>query len=92
MDLDTRDPSLCRLMPAVLQTLADRKDQRSSDIYLLSAVTALQRVIETLPHFISPYLQDVILQASEQPVTQTAPRGLISVTSGVQLQVTAPVA
>lgn len=59
------DPSLCRLMPAVLHTLTDRKDLRNSDIYLLSAVTALQCVIETLPHFISPYLQDVISQASE---------------------------
>lgn len=55
-------PQLPSLMPGVLHTLTDRKDLRSSDIYLLSAVTALQRVIETLPHFISPYLQDVISQ------------------------------
>lgn len=52
----------CRLMPAVLRTLTDRKDLLTNEIYLLSAVTALQRVTETLPHFISPYLQDTTLQ------------------------------
>lgn len=51
-----------RLMPAVLNTLTDRKDLLTNEIYLLSAVTALQRVTETLPHFISPYLQDITLQ------------------------------
>lgn len=61
-------------MPAVLRALTDRKDLQSSDIYLLSTVTALQRVIETLPHFISPYLQDVISQASEASPTPGAPR------------------
>ncbi|XP_070846670.1 HEAT repeat-containing protein 1 [Chaetodon trifascialis] len=55
-------PQLPRLMPAVLQTLTDRKDLLTNEIYLLSAVTALQRVTETLPHFISPYLQDTTLQ------------------------------
>lgn len=51
-----------RLMLAVLNTLTDRKDLLTNEIYLLSAVTALQRVTETLPHFISPYLQDITLQ------------------------------
>ncbi|XP_034534761.1 HEAT repeat-containing protein 1 isoform X2 [Notolabrus celidotus] len=55
-------PQLPRLMPAVLQTLTDRKELLTNEIYLLSAVTALQRVTETLPHFVSPYLQDVTLQ------------------------------
>lgn len=49
-------------MLAVLNTLTDRKDLLTNEIYLLSAVTALQRVTETLPHFISPYLQDITLQ------------------------------
>lgn len=52
----------CRLMPALLHTLAHRKDMLTNEIYLLSAVTALQRVTETLPHFISPYLQDTTVQ------------------------------
>ncbi|CAL8284634.1 unnamed protein product [Merluccius merluccius] len=55
-------PQLPRLMPAVLQTMAERKDLLSNEIYLLSAVTALQRVTETLPHFISPYLHATVSQ------------------------------
>uniref|UniRef100_A0A3P8SR54 HEAT repeat-containing protein 1 n=1 Tax=Amphiprion percula TaxID=161767 RepID=A0A3P8SR54_AMPPE len=55
-------PQLPRLMPAVLHVLSDRKELLSSEIYLLSVVTAMQRVTETLPHFISPYLQDTIIQ------------------------------
>ncbi|XP_034413870.1 HEAT repeat-containing protein 1 isoform X3 [Cyclopterus lumpus] len=55
-------PHLPRLMPAVLNTLTDRKELLTNEIYLLSAVTALQRVTETLPHFISPYLQDTTSQ------------------------------
>lgn len=51
-------------MPAVLTTLTERKDLLSNEIYLLSAVTALQRVSETLPRFISPYLLDILLQVS----------------------------
>uniref|UniRef100_A0AAQ5ZYX5 HEAT repeat-containing protein 1 n=1 Tax=Amphiprion ocellaris TaxID=80972 RepID=A0AAQ5ZYX5_AMPOC len=57
-------PQLPRLMPAVLHVLSDRKELLSSEIYLLSVVTAMQRVMETLPHFISPYLQDTIIQLS----------------------------
>uniref|UniRef100_A0A673KD58 HEAT repeat-containing protein 1 n=1 Tax=Sinocyclocheilus rhinocerous TaxID=307959 RepID=A0A673KD58_9TELE len=45
-------PQLHSLMPAVLDTLKERKDLLNNEIYLLSAVTALQRVSETLPHFI----------------------------------------
>ncbi|XP_030196428.1 HEAT repeat-containing protein 1 isoform X1 [Gadus morhua] len=55
-------PQLPRLMPAVLQTMEERKDLLSNEIYLLSAVTALQRVSETLPHFISPYLHATVSQ------------------------------
>lgn len=49
-------------MPAVLHVLTDRKELLTNEIYLLSIVTALQRVTETLPHFISPYLHDTTLQ------------------------------
>ncbi|XP_037610453.1 HEAT repeat-containing protein 1 isoform X2 [Sebastes umbrosus] len=55
-------PQLPRLMPAVLHTLTYREELLTNEIYLLSAVTALQRVTETLPHFISPYLQDITSQ------------------------------
>lgn len=36
----------------------------SGDVYLLSALAALQKVVETLPHFISPYLEGVLSQVS----------------------------
>ncbi|XP_050980668.1 HEAT repeat-containing protein 1 [Labeo rohita] len=57
-------PQLHSLMPAVLHTLKERKDLLNNEVYLLSAVTALQRVSETLPHFISPYLEDTISQVA----------------------------
>lgn len=53
-----------RLMPAILHALQNRKELLTNEIYLLSAVTALQRVTETLPHFISPYLHDATLQVT----------------------------
>lgn len=51
-------------MPAILHALQNRKELLTNEIYLLSAVTALQRVTETLPHFISPYLHDATLQVT----------------------------
>lgn len=58
-------------MPAVLLTLSDRKQLLTNEIYLLSAVTALQRVTETLPHFMSPYLHDTTLQVRLRPQAHT---------------------
>ncbi|NWI98238.1 HEAT1 protein, partial [Crypturellus undulatus] len=55
-------PQLPRLMPALLKTLKNKKELVSSEIYLLSAVTALLKVAETLSHFLSPYLLDCLLQ------------------------------
>ncbi|XP_019382662.1 PREDICTED: HEAT repeat-containing protein 1 isoform X1 [Gavialis gangeticus] len=55
-------PQLPRLMPALLKTLKHKKELVSNEIYLLSAVTALLKVVETLPHFLSPYLLDCLLQ------------------------------
>lgn len=51
-------------MPALLKTLKNKKELVSNEIYLLSAVTALLKVAETLPHFLSPYLLDCLLQVS----------------------------
>uniref|UniRef100_A0A8C8SDC1 HEAT repeat-containing protein 1 n=1 Tax=Pelusios castaneus TaxID=367368 RepID=A0A8C8SDC1_9SAUR len=55
-------PQLPRLMPALLKTLKHKKELISNEIYLLSAVTALLKVVATLPHFLSPYLLDSLLQ------------------------------
>lgn len=38
----------------------------SGDVYLLSALAALQKVVETLPHFLSPYLEGVLAQVSPE--------------------------
>ncbi|XP_069625106.1 HEAT repeat-containing protein 1 [Ranitomeya imitator] len=57
-------PQLPRLMPALLTTLKHRKELLTSEIHLLSTVTATQKVVETLPHFLSPYLQDALLQVT----------------------------
>uniref|UniRef100_A0A8C3JFG8 HEAT repeat-containing protein 1 n=1 Tax=Calidris pygmaea TaxID=425635 RepID=A0A8C3JFG8_9CHAR len=53
-------PQLPRLMPALLKTLKNKKELVSNEIYLLSAITALLKVAETLPHFLSPYLLDCL--------------------------------
>lgn len=57
-------PQLPRLMPALLSTLKERKELLTSEIHLLSILTALQKVLETLPHFISPYLYESLLQVT----------------------------
>ncbi|XP_043551503.1 HEAT repeat-containing protein 1 isoform X2 [Chiloscyllium plagiosum] len=57
-------PQLPRLMPGLLKTLKKQKELLSNEIYLLSAVTALQKVVETLSHFINPYLQDILAQVT----------------------------
>ncbi|XP_051849505.1 HEAT repeat-containing protein 1 [Antechinus flavipes] len=56
-------PHLPRLMPALLTTLENTNELISSEVYLLSALAALQKVVETLPHFLSPYLQGILIQA-----------------------------
>ncbi|KAL7987540.1 hypothetical protein Chor_006459 [Crotalus horridus] len=55
-------PQLPRLMPALLNILKQKKDLVANEIYLLSTVTALLKIVETLPCFLSPYLLDVLLQ------------------------------
>ncbi|XP_053156079.1 HEAT repeat-containing protein 1 [Hemicordylus capensis] len=55
-------PHLQRLMPALLKTLKHKKELVVSETYLLSAVMALLKVVETLPHFLSPYLLDTLVQ------------------------------
>lgn len=44
----------------------------TSEVHLLSAVTTLQRIAETLPHFISPYLQETTAQVRPRPQDTSA--------------------
>ncbi|XP_044275805.1 HEAT repeat-containing protein 1 [Varanus komodoensis] len=55
-------PQLPRLMPALINILKHKKELIASEIYLLSTVTSLLKIVETLPHFLSPYLLDILLQ------------------------------
>ncbi|XP_066239766.1 HEAT repeat-containing protein 1 isoform X1 [Saccopteryx leptura] len=55
-------PQLPSLMPSLLTTMKNMSEPASSDIYLLSTLAALQNVVETLPHFLSPYLQGMLSQ------------------------------
>uniref|UniRef100_A0A671G2F7 HEAT repeat-containing protein 1 n=1 Tax=Rhinolophus ferrumequinum TaxID=59479 RepID=A0A671G2F7_RHIFE len=54
-------PQLPSLMPSLLTTIQS-SELLPGDVYLLSALAALQKVVETLPHFISPYLEGVLSQ------------------------------
>ena len=51
-------------MPSLLTTLKNTSELASGEVYLLSALAALQKVVETLPNFVSPYLEGVLLQVS----------------------------
>ncbi|XP_004712243.1 HEAT repeat-containing protein 1 [Echinops telfairi] len=53
-------PQLPSLMPSLLATMKNTSELVSHEVYLLSALAALQKVVETLPHFISPYLEGVL--------------------------------
>uniref|UniRef100_A0A4W2GKV1 HEAT repeat-containing protein 1 n=1 Tax=Bos indicus x Bos taurus TaxID=30522 RepID=A0A4W2GKV1_BOBOX len=55
-------PQLPSLMPPLLTTMRSTRELVSGEVYLLSALAALQKVVETLPHFISPYLEGVLSQ------------------------------
>ena len=51
-------------MPALLKILKQKTELMANEIYLLSTVTTLLKIVETLPRFLSPYLLDLLLQVS----------------------------
>ncbi|XP_012864684.1 PREDICTED: HEAT repeat-containing protein 1 [Dipodomys ordii] len=55
-------PQLPSLMPSLLAAVKSTSKPVHSEVCLLSALAALHKVVETLPHFISPYLEDVLCQ------------------------------
>lgn len=57
-------PSLPNFMPAILKILKQQKSQDSSNLLLLSSVTAVQKILETLPRFLSPYLEKLLYELS----------------------------
>ncbi|KAL1785256.1 HEAT repeat-containing protein 1 [Sigmodon hispidus] len=55
-------PQLPRLMPSLLTAMKSTSELVHSEVCLLSALAALHKVVETLPHFISPYLEGLLTQ------------------------------
>lgn len=53
---------LASLMPSLLAALKSTSELVHSEVCLLSALAALHKVVETLPHFISPYLEGLLIQ------------------------------
>ncbi|XP_028625749.1 HEAT repeat-containing protein 1 [Grammomys surdaster] len=55
-------PQLPSLMPSLLTAMKNTSGLVHSEVCLLSALAALHKVVETLPHFISPYLEGLLTQ------------------------------
>ncbi|WAR23288.1 HEAT1-like protein [Mya arenaria] len=47
-------------MPAIITVLADHKQLVMNELYVVSVVTTLNKVMENLAHFLSPYLHDIL--------------------------------
>ncbi|RZC33246.1 HEAT repeat-containing protein 1 -like [Asbolus verrucosus] len=56
--------SVPNFMPALLKILKQQKRQESPSLLLLSSVTAVQKILETLPLFLSPYLEKLLFELS----------------------------
>ncbi|KAI0235015.1 HEAT repeat-containing protein 1 [Lamellibrachia satsuma] len=54
-------PYLSRFMPPLIATLNNRALLMGHELVLICALTALHRITSSLPHFLSPYLVDIIL-------------------------------
>lgn len=58
-------PGLNKYVPAVIKILkAEKRDEQKPSLLLLCAVTALQKIIDTLPLFLSPYLEKILFELS----------------------------
>ncbi|XP_005071842.1 HEAT repeat-containing protein 1 [Mesocricetus auratus] len=55
-------PQLPSLMPSLLTAMKNTSELVHSEVCLLSVLAALHKVVETLPHFISPYLEGLLTQ------------------------------
>jgi hypothetical protein len=60
---------LASLMPSLLTAMKSTSELVHSEVCLLSALAALHKVVETLPHFISPYLEGLLTQVGLVIVT-----------------------
>ncbi|XP_064652664.1 HEAT repeat-containing protein 1-like [Lineus longissimus] len=53
-------PSLPLFMPRLIHVLKNEKKLASNDLLLVSSVTVVHKVVESLSHFLSPYVLDIM--------------------------------
>lgn len=56
--------SLRRFMPALIKVLKKQRKADTPELVLLSTVTAISKIVESLPLFLSPYLQKILYEYS----------------------------
>lgn len=56
--------SLRRFMPALIKVLKKQRKTETPELVLLSTVTAISKIVESLPLFLSPYLQKILYEYS----------------------------
>lgn len=55
-------PGLPRYMPAVIKILKLQQNQETPGLLLLCIITAIQKIVESLPLFLSPYLERLLAE------------------------------
>ncbi|KAJ2944524.1 hypothetical protein O0L34_g3869 [Tuta absoluta] len=56
--------SLRKFMPALIKVLKKQRKVDTPDVVLLSTITAVTKIVESLPLFLSPYLQKILYEFS----------------------------
>lgn len=56
--------SLRKFMPALIKVLKKQRKAETPELVLLSTVTAIAKIVESLPLFLSPYLQKILYEYS----------------------------
>nr|XP_021187180.2 HEAT repeat-containing protein 1 [Helicoverpa armigera] len=56
--------SLRKFMPALIKVLKKQRKAETQELVLLSTVTAIAKIVESLPLFLSPYLQKILYEYS----------------------------
>ncbi|XP_071954262.1 HEAT repeat-containing protein 1-like [Antedon mediterranea] len=72
-------PSIPRFMPSLLKLLEFKQTPVSSDLHLISILMAVYRVMETLPHFLNPYLLQITRQVCKFSVNSEDPKSQLNV-------------
>lgn len=56
--------SLRKFMPALIKVLKKQRKAETPELVLLSTVTAISKIVESLPLFLSPYVQKILYEYS----------------------------